>query len=671
MSGPATHLGHDEASDAIAAIWTRSREGALARVALLEEAVAALIENRLCEDSRRAAEREAHRLAGSAGSFGFHRASQAARQLEWTFAGTEPVAADRMLKAADEVVALRADLDRVPAPAPDHHPRRESDTRGLIVAVNDGPHRDRIVVAATASGFRPIALGDLTQFPAGDDTVTAALVDLGLPGGAALRLIAQLSASDPAVPSLALTPTDGFCDRVEAARAGARGFMGASAPPEELLAAVEELLARPRVADSTILVVDDDPAILEAVHVVLDTAGLRVVTLDDPAQFWAVLAEEGPDLVILDLDMPNVSGDELCRVVRSDPDWAGLPILFLTARSDPSTVAEMFAAGADDFVAKPFSGPELGARVRNRLERTRLLRAFAETDPLTGLASRRHGEPDLQTLLGLAERHGQPFSIAMLDLDLFKLVNDSHGHATGDAVLRRVGSLLRSSFRREDVVARWGGEEFLLGMYGMTRDDAVQQVATVLERLRGERFLTPSGPPISVTFSAGVASYPDDASSVPDLCDAADQALYRAKRHGRDRVLPAAPADAEHEVDVVIVEDDDALAELLEHALTTRGYRFRHFANGQDAAHQLAASPPVLQARVVLLDVNLPVLNGFGVLRQMATAGALAGTRVIMLTARSSEHEVLEALELGAFDHVAKPFSVPVLMQRIRRALGT
>ncbi|WP_432393326.1 response regulator [Pseudarthrobacter sp. L19] len=131
----------------------------------------------------------------------------------------------------------------------------------------------------------------------------------------------------------------------------------------------------------------------------------------------------------------------------------------------------------------------------------------------------------------------------------------------------------------------------------------------------------------------------------------------------------AAPG-ADYDVDVVAVEDDPLLADLLRHAVTTRGYRFRHFGDGQAAADELAGAKPALRSRVVLLDVDLPVLNGFGLLRQLAVTGRLSETRVIMLTAHSSEKEIVNALTLGAFDHVAKPFSVPVLMQRVDRAMG-
>ncbi len=231
--------------------------------------------------------------------------------------------------------------------------------------------------------------------------------------------------------------------------------------------------------------------------------------------------------------------------------------------------------------------------------------------------------------------------------------------------------MLAAYFRGEDVIGRWGGEEFVVGMYGMARDDGVQRVAELLEGLRKERFTGREGRTAKVSSSAGVAEYPRDAGNLHELYRAADDALYRAKAAGRDPVLPAG-LEAGAEVggpDVVVVEDDQALASLLVDSLQTRGHRTRWLADGQEAVKALVEANAGTAPRLVVLDVDLPGLDGLSVLRRLAGEGVLSRTRVIMLTARAGEAEVLEALELGAFDHVAKPFSVPVLMQRVRRAL--
>jgi diguanylate cyclase (GGDEF)-like protein len=371
------------------------------------------------------------------------------------------------------------------------------------------------------------------------------------------------------------------------------------------------------------------------------------------------------------LDMPDLNGIDLCRAVRADRRFGQLPVLFLTASADAESVQRIFEAGADDFVSKPIVGPELVTRIQNRLDRVRLSHELAERDSLTGVASRRKSTGALEDLIALAEQFGQPLSIALIDLDDFKGLNDRLGHAAGDDALRRIGSMLTEAFRGQDVVGRWGGEEFVVGTYGMVRDDGVQRVAEVLENFRAEHFIGREGRSARVSFSAGVAEFPRDGRELHDLYTAADEALYCAKAEGRNRVLPAGTsrsASSQHP-DVVVVEDDSALASVLVESLETRGHRTRWLDDGQEAVAALAGASPDISPDLIVLDVDLPGLDGLSVLRRLAHDGVLSNTRVIMLTARTGESEVLEALELGAFDHVAKPFSVPVLMQRVRRAL--
>lgn len=293
------------------------------------------------------------------------------------------------------------------------------------------------------------------------------------------------------------------------------------------------------------MVVDDDPQILATLRTLLEPWGLKVITLDDPRRFWEKLAASSPELLILDIKMPHLSGVELCQVVRNDSRWGGLPVLFLTAHTDADTVNQVFSVGADDFVSKPIVGPELVTRIINRLDRIKLLSTLAETDPLTTVSNRHRSTQDIDKFLRLSQRHNQPMCLAILDLDNFKQVNDRYGHATGDAVLRQVGQLLRQSFRGEDVVARWGGEEFVVGMYGATRSDGIQRLTGVLETLRQQEFTAPNGSKFRVTFSAGVAQYPEDGADLQSLYQSADAALYQAKATGRDRVLPAAAPRSE------------------------------------------------------------------------------------------------------------------------------
>jgi diguanylate cyclase (GGDEF)-like protein len=669
-------------------VWEQEREGVLAGVDVLERAIGDALAEELGEERRQAARREAHKLAGSVGTFGFSQASERARELELALEPEGGPALEQLPRMADLVVAIRAELEAgiadedgadgesaarsegVPvAPEESASAPAEGELLGpvdLLVVIEDLERGRLIGVEADVRGLS----WRLAQTPAAARELMAGsppqlvLLDLetGGDGAAALEFLAEAAEERPVV----VLTKEGGADRVEVARHGGRGFLSRELAPSELVDAIVVLRERLRTAGTRVLALDDDQIVLSSIASLLGAAGLEVSTTTDPARFWEELELRPPDLVMLDYDMPEVEGPEVCRALRNDPRWEALPVLFLTSRTDPDSVRRVFDAGADDYVSKPFVGPELIGRIANRLDRVRMMRTLADTDPLTGLANRRRSQEMLGTLCAMARRFDQPLCLALLDVDDFKTINDTGGHATGDEVLRALGALLTRTFRAEDVAARWGGDEFVIGMYGMAGVDGRERLGRFLEELRG----APIADGVEVTMSAGLAQFPDDGAELDSLYRAADAALYRAKEGGRDRVAAGPAATAERTVlDVVIVEDDEALGALLEHSLHTRGYTTARVTDGAEAAGRLAAADPSLTARLVLLDWDLPGIDGLRVLRAMRESGTLERTRVIMLTSRAGEGEVMKALEGGASDHVAKPFSVPVLMQRVRSAL--
>jgi diguanylate cyclase (GGDEF)-like protein len=525
--------------DALRAIWQKHRAGALKRVALIEHAVGALTVAEPDEQLRVEASREAHSLIGSVGTFGFIRASEAARELELELADPIPARVPEMSRL---IAVIYSELQGE-ALAPQGTGRIEpaGDRLRVMVVDDDQELCERIAAEAALRGVHcdTAASPQEARRLCAEHPPTIVLLDLTFPPDGmtdAYALLSELSAATPPIPVLVLTGTGVFTDRVEAARRGSRAFLHKSLLPGEVLDAVEQFLARDRLATTRVLVVDDEPAVLDAMRVLLEPHDLEVSTLADPLRFWEKLEEVAPELLILDVDMPGVNGPELCRTVRNDPRWSGVAVIFATVHTDVATIAEVFSAGADDYVAKPIVGPELVSRVANRLERIRLYRAQAETDFLTGLATRAKADKDLAQLAALAERFSEPLSVAMLDVDHFKLVNDRHGHPAGDSVLRRLGEHLRRDFRGTDVIGRWGGEEFIVGMYGMTREDAVRRLTGTLERFREEQFSSGEGT-LRVSFSAGIAEYPRDGPDLSTVSRAADRELYRAKAAGRARVL--------------------------------------------------------------------------------------------------------------------------------------
>lgn len=645
-----------------------------ARAREIESAVLALADGRpIDEPTRLRAARAAHQIAGSAGTFGGARASLLARELERYLvdgASPEPSVLLPATAALDELHRELAGHDQAPQtePGPTSPPRRD-----LLVAGGHAELAQRIGAAAHARDWdtRWAPDGPLARAAVADRRPDVVLLDLGLPPDGGMDLLVETAQGQEAIPTIVLCGLDAFLDRVEASRAGASGFVDADLPPEKLVTAAIDTIAAREEERAHVLALDDDFLVLDLLRALFADNPIEVTGVSGPTEFWAALATSQPDLLLLDVDLPGVTGLELCRMVRADARWASLPIIVLTGSVREDDVAAVFRAGADDYVTKPVAGPELQARIESRLERERVRRRHSETDPLTGLRNREALESAYQRLVQRADRASAAVSVALLDLDDFRRFNDEHGHAAGDGVIQRLAALLTASFGPEDVLGRWGGHEFMVAMMGLPREDGVARVAGVLESLRTQTFDTGRGRPVRASFSAAVAEYGrDDGDDLRRLYRLLAETVGAAARAGGNRVLPVGwrPEQDRNVVDVLLVEDDQTLADVLLHALQTRGLRGEHIADGQAALRRLIG-PDAVSARVVLLDVDLPGLNGLDVLGRLGSEGVLARSRVIMLTAHGGEREVLEALRLGAFDHVAKPFSVPVLVQRLRRAL--
>lgn len=299
---------------------------------------------------------------------------------------------------------------------------------------------------------------------------------------------------------------------------------------------------RPRV-----LVVDDDPLPRRILEQVLLSSGCDVETAADGQEALSKVRRQRPDVVVTDWQMPVMDGLALCRILKGAEETRFTHVVMLSARGETEAKVTGLETGADDYLVKPVEPVELAARVRVGLRlqkalldlaaKNEILEKLALTDPLTGLANRRAFEEALGAELARSGRHGRPASLLFFDLDLFKKVNDDHGHPIGDQVLSGFSAVLRRGCRRGDLAARLGGEEFaiLLPMTGRI------PAALVAERIRRATEAHPLGLTVAVpvTVSAGVAST-EGLSGVPDavgLLRRADEALYRAKAEGRNRVV--------------------------------------------------------------------------------------------------------------------------------------
>jgi diguanylate cyclase (GGDEF)-like protein len=303
-----------------------------------------------------------------------------------------------------------------------------------------------------------------------------------------------------------------------------------------------------------ILVVDDHEDNVELLRARLEAWGYQVDAAHDGMQALEMVHAAPPDLILLDVMMPSVDGNEVARRIKQNPDLPFIPIIMQTALDSTDSKVEGLEAGADDYITKPIEFAELKARLRSMLRIKRLqeeleererqlleanerLRHMSRTDALTGLANRRYIEQQMDMMFAHSDRLSEPLACVMCDLDRFKSVNDEHGHHAGDAVLKQFAAILKREAREIDSVGRYGGEEFLVLLAGTVLDAAVTFAERVRKQVEGHTFVFEGGS-VCRTVSFGVAAWPHPRVADCDrLIRAADDALYVAKEMGRNRVV--------------------------------------------------------------------------------------------------------------------------------------
>ena len=305
-----------------------------------------------------------------------------------------------------------------------------------------------------------------------------------------------------------------------------------------------------------ILVVDDNPDNLEIISTRLRFRGYEVSTAERGDEAIRMVKDNEPDLILLDIMMPDMDGYEVARRIRAEDEISFIPIIVVTARDSTEDKVTGLDAGADDYLTKPINFPELEARVRSMLrikrlqdqleEKNRELEQLSISDGLTGLYNHRHLHELLQDEFERSRRTEEPVSVVMFDLDRFKEVNDTYGHQAGDTVLTELADILRETAREIDKLGRYGGEEFMAILPDSDPKAGVTFAERVREMVEKQHFDIQADEPLRMTISAGVATYPtDDADGARRLVHYADQALYSAKNSGRNRVERYDPSMAD------------------------------------------------------------------------------------------------------------------------------
>ncbi|MBC3437790.1 diguanylate cyclase [Pseudomonas sp. BW16M2] len=426
-------------------------------------------------------------------------------------------------------------LDNVPLP-----PLRKP----VYIVLQDHDRAERLAQQLEFFGLTVQALCSAEAFQASmsERLPSAIVMDVDFTGaGVGLQLAAQAQQGlEQPVPLLFFclhetdTPT-----RLAAVRAGGQEFLTGTLDASSLLEKLELLTSATQYDPFRVLVIDDSRA--QALHTerLLNSAGIITRTLTEPIRTMSELADFQPDLIILDMYMPECTGPELAKVIRHNDRYVSVPIIYLSAEDDLDKQLDAMSEGGDDFLTKPIRSRHLVTTVRNRAARARHLKARMVRDSLTGLYNHTHILQMLEDCSFRARREAQPLSFAMLDIDHFKKINDRHGHPMGDRVIKSLALFLKQRLRKTDFIGRYGGEEFAIVMPN-TALEAAHKVLDEIRRRFAEIHYPAQPHDLQCTFSAGVVQL-DDSLDALTMASAADEALYRAKHAGRNCVVRVEP----------------------------------------------------------------------------------------------------------------------------------
>ncbi|MCF2949667.1 diguanylate cyclase [Paraglaciecola aquimarina] len=331
-----------------------------------------------------------------------------------------------------------------------------------------------------------------------------------------------------------LSGQDNFDVRLGAIHANVSDFIVKPYQITNLVAKIRSALLLDLVRPFKVFLVDDQESVASYFQSTLQAYDMDVKVLLDPTKILESLKEYDPDIFLFDLFMPEVNGIELAKIIRLMEKYDSIPIVFLTSENTIETKLEVLEVGCDDVLPKNISPDVLVKQVSSRLKRGHELRYLNSRDSLTGLLN--HGQimDAASSALQLGIRRRTPTIFAMIDLDYFKAVNDTHGHAAGDKVLMGLGQLLLQHVRQTDYIGRYGGEEFLL-VFPDSELEVIKQKLDHIREILSSLMFKHGNKEFNVTYSAGIASS-EDYESLADILIAADSALYRAKEKGRNNV---------------------------------------------------------------------------------------------------------------------------------------
>ncbi|KTC99185.1 diguanylate cyclase [Legionella erythra] len=489
--------------------------------------------------------RNVHSLCGSAGTYGYTELGKAARALEVYLKSLldhhDPLSIDQqsqieqLLKYLELI--LTDSIAEHPSPSPVSVATKPQELLVYLLSSSD-TLTDELKKNLEESDLK---LFKMTQASALKEMLekkspAAILIDLdSLNEKEAALLTHCLSQFKQSIPLFCLASNGDILTRLKAIRLGSTDFY--QKPLDPFLLAkklIQMTVGRPR-EPYRILIIDDSISVAEYYTLILKEAGMDVRFITNPLALIETIADFQPDLLLMDIYMPECTGLELAVLLRQEPQYTGIPIVFLSSEGDRVKQLSALNLGGDDFLLKPVDPQDLIHVLTSRVKRARVLGSLMVKDSFTGLYNHTNIIQRLDNEVSRAKRNKMPLSFAMLDIDHFKLINDNFGHPVGDQVIRKIAILLQNAFRRSDIIGRYGGEEFAIVLPEVQQAHAFRICDNFRHQVSQLQFEA-NNQPFVVTLSVGIACCPP-VKEVQPLINAADKALYIAKHNGRNQVV--------------------------------------------------------------------------------------------------------------------------------------
>ncbi|MEH6388025.1 diguanylate cyclase [Pseudomonas profundi] len=502
-------------------------------------------------DSLQYIREQLHKLAGAAGTFGYPALGARARELELYVRELkereqcDSISRQTLIEGFSQLALLRRnETQESPVAPPQPADERIDRPHCIHVLEHDDQFANRLCHTLESFGYQVVLHTQTSELLHALKGAEADALILNIsPDAQNSDLLGKLQEIQAqrtmALPLLLISDNEDFELQLSAVRAGAQGLFTRPVDLAKLEDRLERCFNNLLSEPFRILLVDDDETLAQRYQAVLNNAAMRVEIVNDPRRLLEQMDAFMPDVILMDINMPDYSGPELAQIIRLDDNWLRVPVVYLSAETDVTRQKDALLKAGDDFITKPISDNALVNAVYSRAQRARLLSQALARDSLTGLLKHADIKEQVEIELERACRTHRPVSIAMIDIDHFKSVNDQHGHAVGDSVIRALANLLRQRLRKIDRLGRYGGEEFVAVLPDCHAADAKR----ILDEIRvafNELQFSGSNGLFRCSFSAGISACQAPLWEPREQLERADAKLYLAKSQGRNCVIAAA-----------------------------------------------------------------------------------------------------------------------------------